>query len=178
MNVLRILFRLVWTGLAIAGEWSFIASAPPDLPGWTVITAGVLIAFVWAVIMVRSSTLLPALHAITWLVLIFFCVGFVTASFVEETPDSTVIIFFAFVIAAWLVVLWRKVSLKWPLFIALFVLLSPLASLTISIVGFIGIGKLIVQSVGRRNIYAGSYLRPDPAQIAPRGLVKGANDNA
>jgi hypothetical protein len=176
MKALTIALKIAWTGATFALVWSLVTTADPYLPKWAVVTDAGLIVFVWAVIMLRLSALVPSLYAIAWLVLIFFGAGVIMASIVvgagNYAPDWTVVPFFAFVVAVWLIVLRRRVSLKWPVTAAVVLFCLPSGVLVSGIVGAIGIGKLVIQSVGRANVYAPSRIRAGHPRVSPRGLVE------
>jgi hypothetical protein len=78
----------------------------------------------------------------------------------------------------WLVILWRGVPLRWAsgLMAAALVgwlfVLYTLPSVPVLIVGGIGLGKLVLQVVGRRNTLARSQLAVSGSAVSPRGLVE------
>ena len=175
MKALTIAWKVVLTGAAIALAWSL--AVDPYLPGWAAVSAIALIAFVWSVVMLRSSVLVPSLYALACFLVIFLGACFFTAAvemacYDYRVPGWTVVLFFAFVVAVWLLVLWRRVSLKWPAIAALVLLALPFGILAIGIVKSIGLGKLVVHSVGRTNVYAASHMRVGFRRASPRGLVE------
>jgi hypothetical protein len=65
-------------------------------------------------------------------------------------------------------------SLTWPLLV-LFVLTWPFGVSVPIIVGLIGLGKLIIQAVGRGGTLAASDLQVAVVEARPRGMVESAN---
>lgn len=76
------------------------------------------------------------------------------------------------VVIAWVFAIIRRWSLRWPLLV-LFAVSWPFG---FSLVGMIGLGKLIIHIVGRGETLAASDLQPTLlAGARPRGLVEGAS---
>lgn len=116
--------------------------------------------------------------AVAVLVVVFCVVGLVAASIMDgvfpiDAPDWTVFaLFWAPIVAIWAVVLRYGVSLKWPLAALLVLLLLWFGGRAVGVVGLIGLGKLIIGSLGRRNVFASSRLAATGIGVSPRGLVE------
>ncbi len=89
---------------------------------------------------------------------------------------------------AWLV-MWRKQSQNWPIWVALVpvalvaafgvVAVAPLVitlPLVLGVITTIGLVKLAVAGVGRRNVFANSKMHAAQPKAPPRGLVESRSD--
>lgn len=121
------------------------------------------------------------LFASIWLAIISGVMVFVNAIY-ENQPgaytalnskasDYYYLLLTAIGLGTWLVVLIRRVSLRWPL-TGLWLCLIPVGGLITNIIGAIGFGRFMVASVGRQNFFAPSRLRPGKPKARPRGLVE------
>lgn len=105
-----------------------------------------------------------------------------------ELPDVTVIGSIAAFALLWYAVMRRRVSLRWPCFIALLAIIGAtlyemewdwsarFLGTAACVVMCTGLGKLIIQLWGRRNILAGSSLRAVGRPRATNGLVEVSSD--
>jgi hypothetical protein len=92
-----------------------------------------------------------------------------------ELPYTTWLVLLFVWMAGWLAAVHFRVSLKWPSLIVISGLIAFLP-LFLLVVGAVGLGKLIISLVGRRNVLAASQLRADRLKIRPRGLLEALHD--
>jgi hypothetical protein len=172
--IVRMLLMLIWTAPAVAAVASVTHS---DLDSWLIASLICCIVVAWATVLFRLHDATSAGYAVLWLALIFAAIGLLMAIVlgVDSTqPDWTLLVFFVLVLAVWAVVLKFKSSPKWPLII-LSVLLIPFGTIILGIIGAIGLGKLLIESVGKRNVFTRSRMTVASISVLPRGLVEPDN---
>lgn len=121
------------------------------------------------------------IYALIWLVFVVFAYSVILAIMASGVafkfvPDWVGYIIIGFMFCTWLAILIRRVSLRWPLTI-IGLLFIPIGGFIMTVVGAIGLGKLIIMSNGRWNVFAGSKLRADKLRAKPRGLVEVSENN-
>lgn len=168
--IFRTVMRIIWTAAAVMG---YLSLAQETMATWILVSATCCIAIAWAIVMWKMDYVASAGQAIVWLLLILnIAFGFVMTILIGGKMESNwvVVPFFLVVLVVWITVLRFKVSLKWPLMIA--GVLAVLCGVPIlGIVSLIGIGKLVIECIGRRNILASSRIAARSVSISPRGLV-------
>ncbi|MCX6345112.1 MAG: hypothetical protein NT018_08555 [Armatimonadetes bacterium] len=115
-------------------------------------------------------------YALIWLVLVviafFLPIGIADIGGASlEISDWAGFSILGLMFCIWIAVLIKKVSLRWPLTI-IGLIFIPIGGFVMTVVGAIGLGKLIIMSNGRWNVFAGSKLRADNLRAKPRGLVE------
>lgn len=168
--IFNTILRIIWTGAAIMAGWSL---AQETVAMWILVSAICCIAIAWAIVMWKLDVLATAGEAVLWLALVFLTVGFSMVMMIGDkvVSDWVVIPFFLIVIALWMIVLKFRLSLKWPLIIA-GVMAVSFGMPFLGIVGLIGIGKLIIECIGRRNMFASSRIAVSTTCVSPRGLIE------
>ena len=117
-------------------------------------------------------------HALVWLLILSVPAGALLTVLVVSQPVGSELMAVAIslailagVIALGLCAVRRRWSLIWAL-VALFVLAGPFGVFVPFVVGLIGLGKLIIQAVGRGGMFEASELSAPIAEARPRGLVE------
>lgn len=188
---LRSPFAAIWAfALLVAVTYIMVGLvyglASDGLPDWTLfpVLGGVTLA--WLLLLrIRISDPWEATkrvaHGLVWIWLSLAAASIPAAIFATFVPDLPEVVFSLTLLAlspGVIVLSYYAIrgrwSLTWPL-VVLFILAWPLGPLIPFIVMTIGLGKLIIQAIGRGGTLAASELSAPVIAARPRGLVEGVN---
>jgi len=161
---------------------------PSEAPDWTAMPFFAAVIGIWLLLLRLRLHLLATwegvkrvAHALTWFavsLMVAAIPGAIAAAIASDYPDLAFAIVFAVLLPGPILLTVYAVrgrwSLAWPL-IVLFVVSWPFGVSVPLVVGFIGLGKLIIHAVGRGRTLAASELRAPTVGARPRGLVESAN---
>lgn len=118
-------------------------------------------------------------HALVWLWIFAIVVGLAAEPFwgVPNASSADILSFSIWMglvlggLLLWICAIRRRWSLKWPLMILLLAGMAS-GSTVPFVVSAIGLGKLMIQWVGRGSMVTSSSLRESVLEARPRGLVE------
>ena len=165
-------FKLAWSGLAVWAAWSLTATA--GATAVEIVAMDIFVVVAWAIVMLQPGAVRGAVYAIAWGWIIVALVGGLLAVAAPDGGPGWTIAAIALASGLWIFVLLKKISLFWPVgvAVALVTLMMPLGTLAVGVITTIGLGKLIIEMMGRRNVLAGSRLSSGPTIIPPKGMVE------